>query len=64
VSSVRAGRPRRFLLASAALTSFAFVDRPAATPGDDHGGWGVPFYPDQVLLGVPRAYEISAAFKW
>lgn len=26
--------------------------------------WGDPFYPDQVLLGVPRTYELSAAFKW
>ncbi|MGY3551686.1 iron complex outermembrane receptor protein [Bradyrhizobium sp. USDA 4472] len=26
--------------------------------------WGDPFYPDQVLLGAPRTYEISAAFKW
>lgn len=26
--------------------------------------WGDPFYPDQVLLGAPRTYEISAAFRW
>ncbi|SFH70748.1 TonB-dependent receptor [Bradyrhizobium sp. Gha] len=26
--------------------------------------WGDPFYPDQVLLGAPRTYEIAAAFKW
>ena len=26
--------------------------------------WGDPFYPDQILLGSPRTYEISAAFKW
>jgi iron complex outermembrane receptor protein len=26
--------------------------------------WGDPFYPDQILLGAPRTYEISAAFKW
>ena len=26
--------------------------------------WGDPFYPDQILLGTPRTYEISAAFKW
>lgn len=25
--------------------------------------WGDPFYPDQILLGAPRTYEISAAFK-
>jgi iron complex outermembrane recepter protein len=26
--------------------------------------WGDPFYPDQVLLGAPRTYEVSASFKW
>lgn len=26
--------------------------------------WGDPFYPNQILLGAPRTYEISAAFKW
>ncbi|MCK1296821.1 TonB-dependent receptor [Bradyrhizobium sp. 37] len=26
--------------------------------------WGDPFYPDQVLLGAPRTYEVSTAFKW
>lgn len=26
--------------------------------------WGDPFYPDQILLGAPRTYEVSAAFKW
>lgn len=26
--------------------------------------WGDPFYPDQILLGAPRTYEMSAAFKW
>lgn len=26
--------------------------------------WGDPFYPDQILLGTRRTYEVSAAFKW
>jgi iron complex outermembrane receptor protein len=26
--------------------------------------WADPGYPDQVLLGAPRSYEVSAAFKW
>jgi iron complex outermembrane receptor protein len=26
--------------------------------------WGDPFYPDQILFGAPRTYEVSAAFKW
>ncbi|MDB5811962.1 MAG: TonB-dependent receptor family protein [Betaproteobacteria bacterium] len=26
--------------------------------------WGDPFYPDQILLGSPRSYELSAALKF
>jgi iron complex outermembrane recepter protein len=26
--------------------------------------WGDPFYPDQILLGAPRSFEMSAAFKF
>jgi len=26
--------------------------------------WGDPGYPDQILLGAPRSFEVSAAFKW
>ena len=26
--------------------------------------WGDPFYPDQILLGAPRSYELSASFKF
>ena len=26
--------------------------------------WGDPFYPDQILLGAPRSYEISALMKF
>jgi iron complex outermembrane receptor protein len=26
--------------------------------------WGDPFYPDQILLGAPRSFEVSAAFKF
>ncbi len=26
--------------------------------------WGDPFYPDQILLGMPRSYEVSAALKF
>jgi hypothetical protein len=40
--------------------------RPAApTPAaTDAALWGDPFDPDQILLGVPRTYELAAAFKW
>jgi len=26
--------------------------------------WGDPGYPDQIILGAPRTFEVSAAFKW
>src|SRR5262249_27424363 len=26
--------------------------------------WGDPFYPDQVLLGAPRSYEVAASFRF
>jgi len=26
--------------------------------------WADPFYPDQILLGAPRSFEVSAAFKF
>ena len=26
--------------------------------------WGDPFYPDQILLGAPRSYEVSAALRF
>ena len=26
--------------------------------------WGDPFYPDQILLGAPRSYEVAVSFKW
>lgn len=30
----------------------------------EYAVWGDPFYPDQILLGAPRTYELAAAFKW
>lgn len=29
-----------------------------------YAAWSDPGYPDQVLLGAPRAYELSASAKW
>ena len=26
--------------------------------------WSDPFYPDQILLGAPRSYELSASMKF
>jgi len=26
--------------------------------------WGDPGYPDQVILGAPRSFEVAAAFRW
>jgi iron complex outermembrane recepter protein len=32
--------------------------------GKRYAIWGDPFYPDQILLGAPRTYELAVAFKW
>jgi iron complex outermembrane receptor protein len=29
-----------------------------------YAGWGDPGYPDQILLGAPRSYEVAASFRW
>jgi methyl-accepting chemotaxis protein len=29
-----------------------------------YAAWGDPGYPDQVILGAPRSYEVAASFKW
>jgi iron complex outermembrane recepter protein len=29
-----------------------------------YAAWADPFYPDQILLGAPRSFEVSAAFKF
>jgi iron complex outermembrane receptor protein len=26
--------------------------------------WGDPGYTDQIILGAPRSYEVSASFRW
>src|SRR5262249_60485089 len=26
--------------------------------------WGDPGYPDQIILGAPRTFEVSAAWRW
>jgi iron complex outermembrane receptor protein len=26
--------------------------------------WGDPGYPDQIMLGAPRSYEVAAHFKF
>jgi iron complex outermembrane recepter protein len=60
--------------------AFAFVDIPKAYfPGVDqtrisfrvknltnklYAAWGDPGYPDQIILGAPRSYEVAASFKW
>jgi len=37
--------------------------------GDAHSlfsllAWGDSGYTDQIILGAPRSYEVSASFKW
>ena len=29
-----------------------------------YAAWSDPFYPDQILLGAPRSYELTALFKF
>jgi iron complex outermembrane recepter protein len=29
-----------------------------------YAAWGDPFYPDQIILGAPRTYEVEARFKF
>jgi iron complex outermembrane recepter protein len=29
-----------------------------------YAAWGDPGYPDQIILGAPRSYELTASFKW
>jgi iron complex outermembrane receptor protein len=29
-----------------------------------YAAWSDPGYPDQIYLGAPRTYEVSASFKW
>src|SRR6185312_10278983 len=29
-----------------------------------YAAWGDPGYTDQVILGMPRSYEVAASFKW
>ncbi len=29
-----------------------------------YAAWGDPGYPDQIILGAPRSYEVAASFKW
>jgi iron complex outermembrane recepter protein len=60
------------LLAYTVADAYAFVDidrtrvafRVRNLTDEKYVAWGDPFYPDQVLLGAPRSYEISASFKF
>jgi iron complex outermembrane receptor protein len=61
------------LLAYTVADAYAFMDIQKKTrltfrvrnlTGKNYAIWGDPFYPDQILLGAPRSYEISAALKY
>jgi len=60
------------LLAYTVADAYAFVDvqktrltfRVRNLADKKHAIWSDPFYPDQILLGAPRSYEISAALKF
>ncbi|MEO7729017.1 MAG: TonB-dependent receptor [Burkholderiales bacterium] len=61
------------LLAYTVADAYAFVDirkktrltfRVRNLTDKKYAIWGDPFYPDQILLGAPRSYELSAAIKF
>jgi iron complex outermembrane receptor protein len=60
------------LLAYTVADAYAFVDiqktrltfRVRNLTDKKYAIWSDPGYPDQILLGAPRSYEISAAFKF
>jgi iron complex outermembrane recepter protein len=60
------------LLAYSVADAYAFVDvqktrltfRVRNLTDKKYAIWSDPFYPDQILLGAPRSYEISAALKF
>ena len=60
------------LLAYTVGDAYAFVDiqktrltfRVRNLTDKKYAIWGDPFYPDQILLGTPRSYELSAAVRF
>ena len=61
------------MLAYTVADAYAFIDlqkksrvtfRVRNLMNKTYAAWGDPFYPDQILLGAPRSYEISAALKF
>ena len=61
------------LLAYTVADAYAFIDvqkntrltlRVRNLTDKKYATWGDPFYPDQILLGAPRSYEISAALRF
>ena len=47
-----------------ASTRRAFTFRVRNLTDKLYAVWGDPGYPDQIILGAPRSYEVSASFKW
>jgi iron complex outermembrane receptor protein len=61
------------MLAYTVADAYAFIDLQKKTrvtlrvrnlTDKKYATWGDPFYPDQILLGAARSYEISAALKF
>jgi iron complex outermembrane receptor protein len=60
------------MLAYTVADAYATVDIHATRLGfrvrnltnEKYAVWGDPFYPDQILLGTPRSYEVSATVKF
>ncbi len=61
------------MLAYTVADAYAFIDvqkntrltlRVRNLTDKKYATWGDPFYPDQILLGAPRSYEISATLRF
>jgi iron complex outermembrane receptor protein len=60
------------LLAYTVADAFVAVDLPKARiafrvrnlTDEKYAAWSDPFYPDQILLGAPRSYEITASLRF
>ena len=51
-----------FAAVEVAKTRFTF--RVRNLTNQEYAVWSDAFYPDQILLGVPRTYEVQAQFRF
>jgi iron complex outermembrane receptor protein len=59
-----------FVFVDIPKSAFTAVDKTRVTfrvrnlTNKHYAAWGDPGYPDQIILGASRSYEIAASFKW